>query len=203
MLNYFTYNLNSDEFLQHTFNIEEFFDSSTLIELQNKSLFSLTENLSIFYGRGYTVCYLKKVAAKNIKFIRLKIFFDTQLFIHAKGDEFLIELSVYPTEVNDVNLFDLNAIADLKKNAVFFQITLITLNTQNENEIVGVDLAISEIQTTLLYKDDIPCIDYEGKSSVFSRVSFFQKLKVVYILKQFSHFFKSYCSVFFFLPTNG
>jgi hypothetical protein len=106
MLNYFTYNLNSDEFLQHTFNIEEFFDSSTLIELRNKSLFSLKENLSIFYGRGYTVCYLKKVAAKNIRFIRLKILFDTQLFIHAKGDEFLIELSVYPTEVNDVNLFD-------------------------------------------------------------------------------------------------
>ena len=168
MFNYFTYNLNSDEFLQHTFNIEEFFDSSTLIELRNKSLFSLTENLSIFYGRGYTVCYLKKVAAKNIKFIRLKILFDTQLFIHAKGDEFLIELSVYPTEVNDVNLFDLKAIrylnkvADLKKNAVYFQITLITLNTQNENEIVGVDLAISEIQTTLLYKDDIPCLNYEG-----------------------------------------
>jgi hypothetical protein len=170
MLNYFTYNLNSDEFLQHTFNIEEFFDSSTLIELRNKSLFSLKENLSIFYGRGYTVCYLKKVAAKNIRFIRLKILFDTQLFIHAKGDEFLIELSVYPTEVNDVNLFDLNAIADLKKNAVFFQITLITLNTQNENEIVGVDLAISEIQTTLLYKDDIPCLNYEGLTPFFSRV---------------------------------
>jgi hypothetical protein len=101
----------SDKFLQHTFNIDEFFDPSTLIELRNKSLFSLKENLSIFYGRGYTVCYLNKVSAKNIKFIRLKTLFDTQLFIHAKGDEFLIELSVYPTEVNDMYLFDLLSIA--------------------------------------------------------------------------------------------
>ena len=45
----------------------------------------------------------------------------------------------------------------------YFQITLITLNTQNDNEIVGADLAISEIQTTLLYKENMPCTNYEGK----------------------------------------
>ena len=52
-----------------------------------------------------------------------------------------------------------------KKLYFITQITLITLNTQNDNDIVGVDLAISEIQTTLLYKDNIPCIDYEGNKS--------------------------------------
>jgi hypothetical protein len=88
-----------EEFLEHTYGINEFFDPQSMVEIQNKSLYLLTENLSIFYGRGYTVCYLKKVAAKNIKFIRLKTLFDTQLFIHAKGEEFLIGLSVFPTEV--------------------------------------------------------------------------------------------------------
>jgi hypothetical protein len=87
------------EFLDHTFSIEEFFDQQTLDELKNKSIYTMTENLSIFYGRGYTICYLKKVSAKSIKFVKLKTLFDTQLFIHAKGDEFLIGLSVFPTEV--------------------------------------------------------------------------------------------------------
>lgn len=144
------------EFLENTFNIEDFFDQQTLDELKNKSIFAMTENLSIFYGRGYTICYLKKVpisptfwaklfrffwltvfrgslnivhkfylcplvhrnrcifskakckcvgeikpkvSAKSIKFVKLKTLFDTQLYIHAKGEEFLIGLSVFPTEV--------------------------------------------------------------------------------------------------------
>ena len=93
------FHYSKDDFLAHTYTIREFFDPQTLIEIQNKSLYSLNENLSIFYGRGYTVCYLEKLTAKSIKFIRLKTLFDTQLFIHAKGEEFLIGLSVFPTEV--------------------------------------------------------------------------------------------------------
>ena len=48
------------------------------------------------------------------------------------------------------------------KSLIYFQITLITVNTQNDNDIVGADLAISEIQTTLLYKANTPCANYPG-----------------------------------------
>ena len=41
-----------------------------------------------------------------------------------------------------------------------------TLNTQNEDGIAGVDMSIQEVQTSLLFKDDIPCKNYNTRQQV-------------------------------------
>ncbi len=64
-----------------------------------------TLELGVFFIKTWFKCVGEikpKVSAKSIKFVKLKTLFDTQLYIHAKGEEFLIGLSVFPTEVKIV-----------------------------------------------------------------------------------------------------
>ena len=47
-------------FVNNTFNIEDIFDKETLRDLKNNSLFHVIETYSLFYGRCFTICYLKQ-----------------------------------------------------------------------------------------------------------------------------------------------
>ena len=60
-----------ETYREKTFNIEDVFDNETLVELRNSSLYHVTETNSLFYGRCFTICYLKKVdTATKMSFYR-------------------------------------------------------------------------------------------------------------------------------------
>ena len=49
------------KFIENTFNIDDVFDKDTMEELKNETLYEVTETNSLFYGRCFTICHLKKV----------------------------------------------------------------------------------------------------------------------------------------------
>ena len=91
------------DYQNQTYNITDIFDNTTLEQLGNKSNLLYTETKSLFYGRGYTVCFNNKMATKNVTFIFLKNNFDFQVYIHSKGEELLFGLSICPVEVCHVS----------------------------------------------------------------------------------------------------
>ena len=49
----------SSLFNQNTFQLEDLFEKSTLKNIQNGSLYWVGETYSVFYGRCFTICYMK------------------------------------------------------------------------------------------------------------------------------------------------
>ena len=67
------FHYSKDDYQNQTYNITDIFDNTTLEQLGNKSNLLYTETRSLFYGRGYTVCFNNKMATKNVTFIFWKI----------------------------------------------------------------------------------------------------------------------------------
>ena len=59
---------NSKLFNENTFGLVDILDESTLKMIENESLFWVGETRSVFYGRCFTICYLKVVVVKGVLF---------------------------------------------------------------------------------------------------------------------------------------
>jgi hypothetical protein len=93
----------SKQFVENTFDLEDFFEDETMLQIKNKSLYSLTQTWTVYYGRCHTACYLQKVRMELTSFY-LKNTLDMKVFIHDKGDEFWTTLGFFPVDQEVLHL---------------------------------------------------------------------------------------------------
>lgn len=87
-----------------TFNLEDIFDDTFLLELRNKSLFTVEELKTIHKGRCFSILKLQHAPGKwNNEFV-LKRNLDLKIFIHQKLEAF--KLVMYQLDA-DMSIFNL------------------------------------------------------------------------------------------------
>ena len=124
---------------ENTFKLEDIFSKAHAILLQNKTEYSVSETESIFLGVCQTVCKLRKVKAFVFEFsLALKRDWNINIYFHPKGSELLFFYS-----------------------AVGSTDQMVTLNSKKtSDDIIGVDLSISETVTTVTSKENLDCKPY-------------------------------------------
>jgi hypothetical protein len=81
------YYLNQD-YVDNTFEIQDFFSSSTLQALNNASMYSVKDVRSMYFGRCYKICHVDGMLTSGYKKWELKTDFNFKFFVHNDGDEF-------------------------------------------------------------------------------------------------------------------
>ena len=130
-----------EDFIQNTYDKEDFFTNDTLDLLQNSTLYSLTETWSFYLGRCHTICFLLSVGLDTQTFY-LKQSWDMKLFIHSRGEEFWLLFGDFPTEK-----------------------TYLELNTNNPDNITKMLIGLTTKETTVLTKDYSVCTSYPNADS--------------------------------------
>ena len=87
----------SKQFVENTFDLEDFFEDETMVEIKNSSLYSLTQTWSVYLGRCHTLCYIPAVGLE-LTSLYLKKSLDLKMFIHNRGEEFWTTLSHFPVD---------------------------------------------------------------------------------------------------------
>jgi hypothetical protein len=92
-------------------------------ELRNDSLFLVSETLSSYFGRCYT---LFRMASHSENFFRLglKTKLNVNMYLHAKGDEFWLKIGTFPfpvaaAKIETKNADDLQVCFSLSLNIIF------------------------------------------------------------------------------------
>ena len=123
---------------ENAYQLEELFSPKTVSDLKNSSLFKLSETMSIYLGRCFTICPVQKYGKKIGPALELKTDFDFKTFIHVAGFEFW-----------------LNGIMEFP-----YEIPFTVLNVNNAEDIIVAFLSVAEIESTFLSKKNFPCKSY-------------------------------------------
>ena len=122
------------EFFNNSFNLDEIFDPETVTSLKNESQYSVTEVLSLYFGRCYCI---KKLQEDRLFVWRFKGLWDTMVYLHTKGEEFWLVLAYFPMQDSSVNI-----------------------DTHNNDGIRSADLSFGTKQMKVLPREELPCRDY-------------------------------------------
>ena len=82
---------------ENTFDLEDVFQNTTVVELNNKTLYDVKELKNYMTGRCFIVCPLRKYSKVEPVTFLLKKSWDINLYVHAKEDAFWFMLSNFPT----------------------------------------------------------------------------------------------------------
>ncbi len=88
--------------------MDDIFHSETVQEFRNTSLYYVKEVKSFFFGKCFSICYLKPVKLREAIFIKFMIKSDLEFSVYPKGQEFWLSLVGFPPEVSSVKLNSIN-----------------------------------------------------------------------------------------------
>ena len=124
------------DFIENTYNPEDFFIDETLELLKNNTKYTLTETWSFLYGRCHTICFLYTVEYE-IQSLFLKQTWDVKVFIHSKGEEVWLIFGDFPIEK-----------------------TYLEINTNNSDNITKMFLGITTQEITQFSRENFKCNSY-------------------------------------------